>query len=276
MTNRVATCSREELVEDFCEIIRALEEVTRLVGTGLDLTKQVASEWRPLKRDGFEARFHETGLDWTEQHARRAWTHWLLKGGFTDIADLIATTLEKTHRHAAWIEEVRRQATQVEPKMADVKASDFHRMTHTDKLKLLKGCHGLSFQGYRTAIDSIVVARNCLVHRLGVVAPRDITEDGALVLAWIGSDTTIRYSVPGSGEEVGGYGPGTTVVDLRMVARSKTFAVGDRVAISAEDFSEIVNTVVKFCEDSMHALLRRQRVLEQRGLLVDAPTAAPR
>ncbi len=82
-------------------------------------------------------------------------------------------------------------------------------------------------------------ARNCLEHRNGIVGRIDARTDGALELRF----PRMKFFVLQEGEEVelyrNFYVEKETEIKLRLDVRIRTFRVGERLLLKAEDFDEI-------------------------------------
>lgn len=133
----------------------------------------------------------------------------------------------------------------------------FHRLGLPDKITYLQ-------ETYRLALDpdlvrhlrSINAARNCLVHRRGIVQGDDLNEDGALRVSWrrlvfvINGADGERKCFPGSIVEAGE----SVCVSNRDV--SKVFPLGTAISFSVQEFADVCwslflfgNSTTKLIED---------------------------
>lgn len=133
----------------------------------------------------------------------------------------------------------------------------FDRLTLPDKLEKLAAL-GLPELPFAGDIRSLNAARNCLVHRGGIVGPADL-RDGRLVVSWRrirliahgddGERTIGIASRVEKGERVG--------VELEPV--EQTYSLGDTVAITQEDFADMAQTYVWFAQQLGDAIQVMQR-----------------
>jgi hypothetical protein len=125
------------------------------------------------------------------------------------------------------------------------------------KLKRLSTRWGQLFLNQRH-YERLTTARNCLVHGLGIVRPRDRNDGDHLLISWRGGDvylhdqdgTEFRFSE----ETVGRIAVGNPV--FRASDREKRFAVGAEVVLIPQELQEICAMVQRDTEDILSLLLR--------------------
>src|SRR4030095_9320340 len=116
----------------------------------------------------------------------------------------------------------------------------FHRLGLPDKIDDLQRIYSLALDpdlvGHLRTIND---ARNCLVHRQGIVQERDVNEDAALRVSWRRLACVIRGPdgerdfFPGSLVDVGE----TLCVSNRDVA--KLFPLGTAISFSVQEFADV-------------------------------------
>jgi hypothetical protein len=230
-------------------INRALEEASRLVTHGLS----IGSDTQTTAAIPFSIQF-QSGLNWSREEEESAWRNWVLKNGFRDIAELISVVLEEAHKVLTIYSLIGRQSAgekleATELSTRDKEISKFHRLSLSDKLDWLLGQPDFSIPSEKLEeVRSINAARNCLSHRSGVVGERDKTEGDALVVKWLGLDATVEVE----GVEIPFDPPmhlekGGNLI-TRLVRRTKSFQLGDRINFDQREFSEIAWTIFVFAQ----------------------------
>jgi hypothetical protein len=184
---------------------------------------------------------------WTPGQTAEGWKIWMLRNGFRDVAEGIAALLDEVQSTLSiWdLFVVQRERT--------VKGDDlnkiiirtgkaFHRSGLPDKIETLKSLyHFILEPEYQRDILSINKARNCLVHRGGLVSTLDTGKDPHLTVSWTTLATIAISDENGKETEVvsGQVVEGPAKIAMRHVKREKTFAVGQHLSFSANEFSEI-------------------------------------
>lgn len=233
-------------------INRALEEASRFVSMAMSEVESTGTESQGTKK-AFSINFN-SGLNWSRDDARMAWTQWILKNGFRDIAELISVVLEEACQVLTLYTLLDRQTAGEKLSTTDFAGRDkdiarFHRLSLSDKLDWLLAQSSFSIPDEKLEeIMSINVARNCLGHRSGIVGERDITHNGMLVVMWLGMDTVVQTE----GKEIPFEPPmylenGGTMV-TRLVRRTSEFHLGSRITFNEREFSEIAWTIFAFAQ----------------------------
>ena len=187
---------------------------------------------------------------WSVTEAQSAWRAWVLTNAFRDIAEVIAGILEEVQQVLSiWSVLKPGEPSSVVPVEAwnarvATRAMQFHRRTLPQKLEFLTSEYGFSMPAERVSeITSINAARNCFVHRGGVVSKVDLDSSGSLVLRWrqlapfVVEDGTekplvLPYLVE-SGSQIG----------VKVEPRERSFAEGEQLQVGLEDFSGICWTL---------------------------------
>lgn len=105
-------------------------------------------------------------------------------------------------------------------------------------------------------VDAFYFARNALTHGLGIVRPED-AESGTLRLRWLAMEMHARGGDTGSvmpiRDLMGARTSEELEIQVKVVARERCFAVGQKIDLSSQDLSEIclfvtVNVIPKSLE----------------------------
>jgi len=125
-------------------------------------------------------------------------------------------------------------------------AQKFHRLGLPDKLNHLNEEHGIELDNALSRhMLSINAARNCLVHRDGVVGERD-SVDGRLVVSWrrvkwvITDEDGERDLVSGVVYEK------ESSLGMKFLDEKRSFKLGDRITFSAPEFQHIAWSMYLF------------------------------
>lgn len=183
----------------------------------------------------------------TVETAKEEYKSWALCSGLRDCVEAISAFLEEVRTVCAvyslkTMEEVRRadwNARMVnEPRK-------FHRFGLPNKLGHLAETYSLDTD-LSEELLSINRARNCLVHRGGVVSERDTNDGDSLVIKWrrleiiVRGDAGERVAEPHALFEAG------EEMFPREGTASRTFHKGDSITFTPQEFSELGYTFFVF------------------------------
>lgn len=184
----------------------------------------------------------------TVETAKEEYKSWALCSGLRDCVEAISAFLEEVRRVCA----VYSLKTMEEVRGGDWNARmvneprKFHRFGLPNKLRYLAETYSLDTD-LSEELLSINRARNCLVHRGGVVSERDTNEGDTLVVKWRRLEMTVRGETgervvesPGHVFEAG------EMLSVREGSASKTFHKGDSITFTPQEFSELGYTFFVF------------------------------
>jgi hypothetical protein len=172
-------------------------------------------------------------------HFKEEFRLWIEAGGFRELVETFIGYIDRVHHTCLVMKAVHEKAplSAVEDTQAKFAEQGF-----PNKLNVLK-------QRFRVPpsntnhLLALGKARNCLVHRLGIVGDEDLKEDTALRVSWLGADFFIEEPngnrVPFTQDSLPIYLPDGGTVCLQMVDRVRPFAVGEKVLLSTRDLAEI-------------------------------------
>lgn len=193
-------------------------------------------------------------LTWTPEQTGEGWTTWMLRNGFRDVAEGIAALLDEVQSTLSiWelfaLQRERKIKGDDLNKMIVRAGKVFHRRGLPEKIETLKKLYDFSLEPeYQSDILSINKARNCLVHRGGLVSTLDTDKDARLGVSWTTLATIAINDETGEETEVmsGRVVEGPAKITMRHIKREKTFVVGEHLSFSANEFSEICVCVFRF------------------------------
>ena len=109
------------------------------------------------------------------------------------------------------------------------------------RLATLKQVHGVWLDhDLNVRVLSIVKARNCLVHRAGVVTPRDVTSEQGLELAWLALAIIIKGPSGEREVELPAMAEGGESVAVGTRPRARIFPMGVSISVTATEFDKSV------------------------------------
>jgi hypothetical protein len=233
-------------------IRRSLQSATNLVAIGLNASGEIPQ--RNIPAGGIEFRYG-TNEPWPPERSQQEWVQWVLLNGFRDAAESVNAILEEARTVLA----IWRLKTATPPDagvtvldwQATIVAAGrpFHRLGLPDKLDRLSTEYGVTLEpSLLEQLLSINTARNCLVHRAGVISEREKNSGNGFELSWRalvalaqGPDGDREVVPPVELRAGEGLGIGTR-------SRRKQFAIGDRFTVSAEEFAQICWTLFVFVQ----------------------------
>ena len=236
------------------ELQRAIQRTIYLVSAALNSTTQIGEGHLKLPEIEVEATF-DSSLKWSSAEVSQNLKEWVLQNGFRDAVEFLSVFLESIHSVCTFWSLVQRQnggqvltgmdwqsATESEPKK-------FHRLGLPDKLDHLRDTHGINVEpAVLKSILSANSARNCLVHRNGIVSEKD-ADSGVLVVSWKRMKL-IAIDEDGEHELKTGvvYEKATTIA-MKFVEESKSFNLGDSISFSPLEFQSIAWALFLFGND---------------------------
>lgn len=225
---------------------RLLQAATYMVAIGLNSKQYINDEAMEIPDVRQRSNFNASS-PWSIPEAAGEWGAWVLRNGFRDISEAISGMLENTHAVLSYWSLMKNQAEVGRlvgddwNEMVVRRQGSFHRKTLPQKMDFLEKHYGFMFpQEHVDRLKSLNAARNCLVHRYGVVTSDDILpEENGLTLRW---NTLVTY-VEREGNLTEVVPPmvieGGSTLKVMLSERNKTFLLGEHIHVSAEEFGEI-------------------------------------
>lgn len=257
-------------------VARELELAHYMVAIGMHSSGRLDSEWLEEPDTRFRMQYNRERRMPLEE-VRTYWATWVLRGGFRDVAETLSTTLEEAHRILALWSIIPKGV----PAGASVKwavvlqmqraVESFHAKNLPDKLSALAARYDFAFPANTKAqLLSINAARNCLVHRTGIVGTKDLDAGvQTFTLKW---KALCPYIKDSKGERPMVLPFETSKTDetyllLKSEEKAKIFNVGDAIAVTSEEFSWIAWTQL---EASQWTASRLEEIARGQGLPIQA------
>lgn len=225
---------------------RDIQRVTNLVAVGIQSPVVLDEESLAIRSDPVSFRFGNAPPWASRDDARSDYQDWVYGNGLRDVLESVGIFLEEIRQvFALWsLGDRQRAGEQLTGNIWNTELEDaarrFHRLGLPDKVDLLRSRFGSDVDPVLNQhVLSANNARNCLVHRRGLVSERDLNRENALFVSWR------RLSVILQDED--GERPlilGETLErDSTVVAKVedtvKQFGLGERVVFTATEFAEI-------------------------------------
>ena len=227
------------------ELQRSLQKTIYLVAAGLQTKEHISANQLQLPTASISIEFN-SGLNWDHDKAQEEYSKWVLSNGFRDAIENVSAFLESAHRVLSFWELAGKQKDGTDITGADwndviVNAGrKFHVLGLPHKLEHIKKQHAILFdETLGSHVLSINQARNCLVHRVGIVSDRDLTTDNALEVQWrrmvfvVQNKDGEKELVMGEVVEKG------SGLAMRHEDKTKSFALGSRIEFTVQEFSDI-------------------------------------
>ncbi|MEH6638665.1 MAG: hypothetical protein V7717_05285 [Porticoccaceae bacterium] len=250
------------------ELQSSLQRIICLVATGLEANSDVDPNEIALPTN-IKSSF--SNLDLNKENFHIQYTEWILSNGFRDAIESVSSFLESAHRVLAIWDLIEKQNSGAPIKgdewnqiFQDV-GNKFHRLGLPDKLEHISKEHGIEVtDSYKEQILSINVARNCYVHRNGIVSDRDINEENTLKVKWSRLHTFLQNE-DGEKELV----PGMLVekestVCVRFDENEKAFSLNEQLSFTVEEMSEILWCLFLFGND---LIMKISKFGEEKGFI---------
>ncbi len=227
------------------ELQRSLQKAIYLVSAGLQTNDKIDPELLRLPTNSVTMTF-DGGLTWDSEEAQKQYSEWILSNGFRDVIEGVNAFIESAHRVLSFWKIAEKQKDGAEITGSDWNdivisgGKRFHRLGLPDKFDHLSKEHGIEVEpSYREQVLSIDIARNCLVHRGGVISEKDITSDNQLDVKWI-KLMMVLQSEDGEKELVlGEMVEKDSVLGMRNQEVVKTFTLGQQITFTADEFANI-------------------------------------
>lgn len=238
------------------ELQRSLQRTIYLVSTGLQSKDNLDIARLQLPTNSVTMVF-DGRLKWDVQTATEQYEKWTLCNGFRDIIEHFNSFFESAHRVLSFWE------LAIKQKEGDIITGSlwnrtivsgersFHRLGLPDKFTHVIGDkHNIQIDAkLQQQILSSNAARNCLVHRNGVVTDQDIGASTALEVRWTNLDLILQNEDGEKDLVLGQIVEKDSVIAIRSRETLKTFVVGDNITFSAPEFANIAWTLFSFAND---------------------------
>jgi hypothetical protein len=201
------------------------------------------------------------------ESARKEFRQWVISSGLRDCVEAVNPLMEEARKVCALYllaEKKRIKNGDLQQKVFGP-IRKYHRAGLPDKLKILREEYDpILIPELSDHVMSINTARNCLVHRRGIVAEQDLNTPDALMVRWKRKEILVRDD---EGNEKVIELPYLTeknvTVCLRFVETGRIFKLGEAINFSTEEFSDLCMTFFFFGQQMVTNL---QKYGETKGM----------
>ena len=181
---------------------------------------------------------------------------WIVTNGVRELVETFAIYLDSVFMACLLMDQT---VSKLNGEKRQRLLSGFHQRGISGKFQILKKRFGITID-FREHIESINRTRNCLTHRLGLVAVEDCNQEKRLDLKWRAFDISLREqngkktlinadNLPFVAENGGD-------IVLQMVDRKKSFKIGESIEIKGRELREICWTVIQTTEQIKSAVYK--------------------
>lgn len=237
------------------ELRVSLQRTISLVSAGLQSIEGIDADNLRLPTNSMTM-MYTSSLKFTPEEIKKEYCSWVLANGFRDSIECVGSFLESAHQVLSLWKLFGKQNEITQIKGADWNsifvdgAKKFHRLGFPDKLEHIKCEHDIGMNArFVDQLLSINGARNCLVHRRGIVSDRDTTSDDKLEVKWTKLQLILQNE---DGEKELVFGEivdKESTVGIRSTDEKKTFNLGTAINFTAKEFSDVTWTFFLFGED---------------------------
>ncbi|MBA1145894.1 hypothetical protein H0Z60_02365 [Ectothiorhodospiraceae bacterium WFHF3C12] len=172
-------------------------------------------------------------------HYKEEFRLWVEAGGLRELAETFAVYLDEVYRTCLLVDSAGQKRAMRDIEKAQAR---FSKEGLPNKANNLAQQFGIRLR-HTESFVSLGQARNCLVHRRGIVGERDLREASHLTVRWLGPDLILTQSDGGEvslrGENLPFHVEQESMLGIRMVERERAFGIGEKVSFSTGDLAEI-------------------------------------
>lgn len=242
---------RTELTFDFnlaglqAGLLADLQRLGAIIPTAL-AAPMLPADAPALLRGSQITYFHDPTAPAAAPPIQDVYTDWVLRSGFKELIELILLFVERVRTFGAVLNLLQDQKADghlpgpAVQKALKADATRFHRAGLPERLQHLEATYRLTLPpDVKTSLLSLNKARNCLVHRGGVISKEDLTDGQSLVLTWVQFQLLLRDEDGERPAVIGAFQAKAAEVFLRRSLSQKRFPAFSRVVLTPEEFADI-------------------------------------
>lgn len=223
------------------ELQESLQTTINLVAVALKASAPESVEDLRLPSEVFSTDF-STKARWSQAEAVEKHQTWAISNGLRDAVEGASSFIESAHRVLTVWDMASSNNGQIlyGDYQREMEGKAFHRLGLPDKLTHLNSEHGISIDAnLERHLLSINNARNCLVHRRGIVSQRDLNVDGKMIVQWRKLHLFLQDEDGEHDLVIGQIVEKQSVICLRVIDEQKVFALGERVMFTTQEFADV-------------------------------------
>jgi hypothetical protein len=223
---------------------RSLQRSIDLVAFGLGAAEEMKSS--PLKLSDVIQFLPASGFALSLEDSKREFKLWMVTAKLRDCIEAFSTYLEEVRLVCRAYQLFASGNPAVTPaawnSVVTAEAKQFHKLGLPKKIAAIRADFHLDV--VPPEVDMVITvneARNCLVHRAGVVTPQDVNSDDSLAVEWMAQGLAVERQ-DGSVESIESLpftaGPNERLF-MRNTPKKKSFGLGSFVEFTAAEFAEM-------------------------------------
>lgn len=237
------------------ELQQSLQRVIHLVGIGLQTKDYIKSDQLYIPNNGMEM-IYAKSVVWDDNYAQNKYVQWILSNGFRDAIECLSMFLESAHRVLSFWEFSERQNDGIQLTGANLNEvmttipQKFHRLGFPDKLSHIQEEHSIIFnEALGSHVISINKARNCFVHRGGIVSQRDLTSENAIDISYRRMVMLLQNEDGAKELVIGQVVEKDNVIAVKQQDETISFDLGAKIELNPKEFSDIIWCLFLFGND---------------------------
>jgi hypothetical protein len=222
------------------ELQFSLQTTINLLAISLRATPPKSMDDLRLPQEVFGTMFAQSAR-WSHAEALEKHQTWAIANGLRDAVEGVSSFIESAHKVLSIWELASTNGGHVTygEYQAAMEGSAFHRLGLPDKLTHLKSEHGIAIDAtLERQVLSVNNARNCLVHRQGVVSLRDLNAPDAMVVEWRKLHIFLQDEDGEHELVLGKVIEKASTVCILVRDEQKAFALGERVSFAIQEFAD--------------------------------------
>lgn len=223
------------------ELQFSLQTAINLLAISLRATPPESMDDLRLPQEIFATTFAQSAR-WSHAEALEKHQTWAISNGLRDAVEGVSSFIESAHRVLSiWeLASVNGGRVTYGEYLAAMEGAAFHRFGLPDKLAHLKSEHGIAIDAtLERQVLSVNNARNCLVHRRGVVSQRDLNTPDAMLVEWRKLHVFLQNEDGEHELVIGKVVAKASTVCIRVQDEQKAFALGERVSFAIQEFADV-------------------------------------
>ena len=230
------------------ELQLSLQTAINFVAISLQATPPRSMDDLRLPQAVFATTFAQSAR-WSHVEALEKYQTWAIANGLRDAVEGVSSFSESAHKVLTlWgLASANGGRVSFGDYQAVIEGAAFHRLGLPDKLSHLKAEHGVALdQTLERQILSVNNARNCLVHRNGIVSLRDLNTADSMVVEWRKLHVFLEDEDGEYELIIGKLVEKESTLCVRTHDYQKAFSLGERVSFTIQEFADAIWGIYSF------------------------------
>lgn len=242
------------------KLLARLEVLNRNLEIGIH-TGSTVSEVKPLLVNNIQLQLFASKVV-SVQHVRESFINWTLGSYFRDLIEYFHFYIEDLHTILTFVEageqcEEGRKISLDEFQTLPKVVNTYNTSNFPDKMNHLSKMHKIDLGLTEEMLLSLNKARNCIVHRQGILSKKDCNKENTLLTHWIGFDFKIKGDITGKEFGFGELTTEASTVLLLQEPKRKLFQIGDKINFTIEELRGIQWMIIKIAWGIRDQILKK-------------------